>query len=272
MSRATSTQAITQAMLATVRDLPGDTIVCLGFFSRLRVRSGHERRLSEAIGAWPLAGVILAFPSSLLLVLLLEAGASPLLSTLLAIAAFVALQGGLHEDGLADVADGFGGGGDAQGKLAIMRDSRLGTYGAMALVFSIGFRATGLAAMAAHGAMAALGGFLMVAVLSRAGAAWHWHHLRPARGDGLSVLSGRPDAPSTATAAVAALTVGFVTALVTGSSVFLLALVAVTSAALLFTALADAQVGGQTGDTIGACQQACETAAFVSLGIAAGAP
>ena len=55
------------------------------------------------------------------------------------------LTGALHEDGLADTADGFGGGRDREQKLAIMRDSRLGTFGVLALVLSVGLRAAALA-------------------------------------------------------------------------------------------------------------------------------
>ena len=55
------------------------------------------------------------------------------------------VTGGLHEDGLADTADGFGGGGDRAAKLAIMRDSRIGAFGVLALIFSVGLRAAALA-------------------------------------------------------------------------------------------------------------------------------
>ena len=67
---------------------------------------------------------------------------------LLALAAGMALTGALHEDGLADVADGFGGGRDKMAKLAIMRDSRLGSYGVLALIFSVGLRWSALVALA----------------------------------------------------------------------------------------------------------------------------
>ena len=68
-------------------------------------------------------------------------------AALLAVAAGIAATGALHEDGLADTADGFGGGRDRERKLAIMRDSAHGTYGIVALVLSIGLRATAIAAI-----------------------------------------------------------------------------------------------------------------------------
>ena len=66
------------------------------------------------------------------------------LAVLLAMALMALMTGGLHEDGLADVADGFGGGNDPATKLAIMHDSRIGTYGVLALIFSVGIRALAL--------------------------------------------------------------------------------------------------------------------------------
>src|SRR5260370_3066450 len=66
----------------------------------------------------------------------------------LALGATLLLTGCLHEDGLADTADGLGGGRDRARKLEIMRDSRLGTYGACALIMSLLLRWTALAAMA----------------------------------------------------------------------------------------------------------------------------
>src|SRR3546814_6586134 len=57
----------------------------------------------------------------------------PFAAAIIALAFAILVTGGLHEDGLADVADGFGGGHDKARKLAIMRDSRIGTYGVLAL-------------------------------------------------------------------------------------------------------------------------------------------
>ena len=80
---------------------------------------------------------------------------APALTAGWALAALVLLTGGFHEDGLADTADGFGGGRTRERKLEIMRDSRIGSYGALALVLSVGIRAAALATMARIGASAA---------------------------------------------------------------------------------------------------------------------
>ncbi len=89
----------------------------------------------------------------------------------LALAAMIWLTGALHEDGLADCADGLGGGETGEQALEIMRDSRVGSYGALALVFSVGLRWVALAALAPGWgllalvlALAATGGFLLYLV------------------------------------------------------------------------------------------------------------
>src|SRR5262249_11399633 len=79
-----------------------------------------------------------------------------LIPAVLAVAASAALTGALHEDGLADTADGFGGGRSRDARLAIMKDSRLGTYGALALGFSVALRIAALALMTPSFAWAAL--------------------------------------------------------------------------------------------------------------------
>src|SRR5918994_1725534 len=76
-----------------------------------------------------------------------EPGLPPFVAATIAIGFLALATGGLHEDGLADTADGFGGGRTRDEKLAIMRDSRIGTYGVLALVFSVLIRAMALASI-----------------------------------------------------------------------------------------------------------------------------
>jgi adenosylcobinamide-GDP ribazoletransferase len=177
-------------------------------------------------------------------------GCSNLVSGLLAVLAGIAVTGALHEDGLADTADGFGGGRDREERLQIMRDSRQGTFGVVALVFSIGLRAAALAAIgepllvvlaviAAHAASRAL-------VAATMGA------LRPARTDGLGASSGRPSLVRV----VASLAIGGAVAVAAlgplpGAEALALSAVAVGATA----ALARRRIDGYTGDVLGAFQQ-----------------
>src|SRR5437588_1784963 len=109
----------------------------------------------------------------------------------LAVLAGIALTGAFHEDGLADTADGFGGARDRDAKLAIMRDSRHGSFGILALVFSGGFRR---AALAAIGDAIHLGLALVAAhAASRGALPAMMRVLAPARPDGLGFTAGRPN-------------------------------------------------------------------------------
>jgi adenosylcobinamide-GDP ribazoletransferase len=255
--------------VARLRLLPADTLTALAFFSRLPVTApAGSFDLHRSAAAWPIAGLILALAPAALLLVARLAYAPSLVAALLALALLAALTGAMHEDGLADTADGFGGGRKRDDKLAVMRDSRLGTYGALALFFSLAVRAAALAALAFHPALAALA-LLLVAVLSRVMALWHWNATLPARRDGLAWGAGRPDWLALATA----LLIGLVAALLLLACYGLAALIGMLLAALgiaLFSSLCRRQIGGHTGDTIGAAQQIAET--FLLAGLSAGWP
>src|SRR5689334_14895225 len=94
--------------------------------------------------AFPLVGAGIGGLCALAFLAAGLAGCSNAVAALLAVAAGIALTGAFHEDGLADTADGFGGGSGRDEKLAIMRDSRLGSFGGVALILSIGLRAAAI--------------------------------------------------------------------------------------------------------------------------------
>ena len=96
---------------------------------------------------FPLVGAMIGAAVGLLCLGLRHAGVPDLAAAARALGGSALLTGALHEDGLADVADGFGGGRDAAAKLEIMRDSRLGTYGAVILLVSFAAKISALAAL-----------------------------------------------------------------------------------------------------------------------------
>ena len=211
--------------------------------------------LPSAAWAYPVAGLVAALPA--VLVFWAAQGLPPLMAALLALAAGSLATGALHEDGLADVADGFGGGTTRDRKLEIMKDSRIGSYGALALLLSLGLRISGLAAApdAATG-MAALIGLGMA---SRAGLPSIMRILPTARPGGLGASAGGISLPST----VAAMALGLLGALVTGHGLaVLLAMVIVGTG---FALTCRRQIGGYTGDTLGATQQITEIAGWIVL-------
>lgn len=179
----------------------------------------------------------------------------PAPAAILAVLAGIAVTGALHEDGLADTADGFGGGRDRMAKLAIMRDSRQGTYGIVAIAASLGLRAAavasaadpisaGLALIAAHAASRALLPPLMRLMM-------------PARADGLGAAAGRPSVAG----AIVSLVIGIAVALAALGPLRGAIALAIAGVAVALTALlAQRQIGGYTGDVLGAFQQIGEIA------------
>ncbi|HUG61478.1 MAG TPA: adenosylcobinamide-GDP ribazoletransferase, partial [Methylomirabilota bacterium] len=188
-------------------------------------------------GAWaaPVAGAILALPAALLAALLGLTALPALAAGALVAAVSVLATGGLHEDGLADTADGLGGGHDRERRLAIMKDSRIGVFGAAALALSLIARSALLGALVAAGPLAAAGAVIAAATVSRSAMVVVWNRLPAARSDGLSVAAGRPAAG----AAMAAVVVGGLAALLAGPAAgFAGVLLAVALSALAAAAMA----------------------------------
>jgi adenosylcobinamide-GDP ribazoletransferase len=253
-----------QQIGARLETLPADTLAALAFFSRVPVRPQPEAfDLRRVAGAWPAAGFLLSLAPALLFLIASALHVAPLVAGGIALAAAAFLTGGMHEDGLADTADGFGGKATREAKLAVMRDSRLGTFGGLALILSVFIRASALGAIGLVPWRAALA-IVAAAMISRALALWHWDATEPARRDGMAAAAGRPDSDSLALAALTAALATIATLVAFGLAAFL-ALLLAAFAVQMFTQLARRQIGGHTGDTIGAAQQIAETALLVGL-------
>jgi adenosylcobinamide-GDP ribazoletransferase len=229
-------------------------LAATAFFTRLPVdpRAG-EWRLADSAWAFPLVGAGIGGATALALLSAQLIGLGNWPAALLSVLAGIALTGALHEDGLADTADGFCGGRDREEKLAILRDSRQGTYGVLAIVLSVLLRA---AALAAIGDVIHAGLALVAAhAASRAALPAAMMGLAPARRDGLGATAGTPGAGG----AIAAALIGAAIALaalgpVRGAITLCLAGVIVFAVA----ELARRQIGGYTGDVLGAFQQVGE--------------
>ena len=152
-----------------------DLLACLRFFSRLPL---PELPFEQGAGgmadlprlAWmvPVAGAVLSAIGALALGLADGLGLPPLVCAGLAIGVLVILTGALHEDGLADLADGFGGGATRERKLEIMRDSRVGAYGATALALSLILRVAAVSALLDRSLGVAAAGLILAGAASRA--------------------------------------------------------------------------------------------------------
>lgn len=253
---------------------------CIRFYSRLpvpalpgeaTVHAAPDFRLIPR--ALPLAALALATPAALLLLAAGAAGVAPPLAATLAVAALALTTGGLHEDGLADSADGLFGGSTPERRLEIMKDSRLGSYGALALGLALLLRVTALASvMLAAGAAAAAAAILAAACWSRAAGLRLLANQPPARIDGASAAVGRPTPETVRIALGLSLAVGLAAVAATRLTWpgLLLGLALALAVAAWIASLARRLIGGQTGDIVGAAQQATEIALYVGFAFALG--
>ncbi len=220
---------------------------------------GAAPGMAASSWAWPLTGLAVGAIAALAHATGLWFGLPPIMAALLALTAGVLATGGMHEDGLADLADGFGGGRDRARKLEIMRDSRIGSYGVMALILAFGFRMAGIVALTEAGPIIAA--LLGLSAASRAVLPAALILMPPARTDGLGhAASGADPKP-----ALIAAGIGFLCLLPLGLGIALAAALAMALVATAVAALALRQIGGQTGDVMGAMQLLAECVGWAVL-------
>jgi adenosylcobinamide-GDP ribazoletransferase len=237
-----------------LQKLLGDIALCLVFFTRLPLPhfDTKDSVFARAIWAAPVVGLAVALIGGVAyaLAVLLGLAAGP--AAALALAAMMAATGCLHEDGLSDTADGFGGGKDREKKLEIMRDSRIGSYGACALAFSILLRWSAISELG--GSIAVFCGLIAAHAASRALLPAFMLMLPPARTDGLSAGVGAISSDT----ALSAAALGALALLALGLSGAIATALCLGLVFFLFRSLCLSQIDGQTGDTTGALQQAGE--------------
>jgi adenosylcobinamide-GDP ribazoletransferase len=217
---------------------------------------------AEAVWVYPVVGAAIGAIGGAVYWITHSLSCPPALTAICAILAMILATGAMHEDGLADFADGLAGE-TKERSLSIMRDHQIGTYGVIALVLSLAMRATAITLIAEpHAVMAALIG---AGAASRLSAVLIMTALPPARRDGLSASVGNPTAGLAGitlwlTFMIAWVVLPFVVSL-------LLSLSAIVSA-IVFGRVALTRLGGQTGDVLGASSQICECLALIVLVVA----
>jgi adenosylcobinamide-GDP ribazoletransferase len=243
----------------TPRRIAEDIVFCLVFFTRLPLPrfDFRSRTLGEAIWAAPVVGVAVAVAGGIVFVVALAFAVPVPVAAALALAATMLVTGGLHEDGLSDVADGFGGGATREKKLEIMRDSRIGAYGASALVMSVLIRWSAIAALA--NPLYVCSALIAAHAASRALLPAFMHMLPPARTEGLGAGAGVVNASATH----ASLAIGTLALLALGLSGLVATAICLALVFFGLRALCLRQIGGQTGDTLGALQQVGEITVLV---------
>jgi adenosylcobinamide-GDP ribazoletransferase len=230
--------------------------VSIGFSTRLPFAHPQPvtgAALGLAVWALPIAGVLVGVVGAVVYALAHRLGLPPWPAAALTTAATLAASGCLHEDGLADTADGFGGGAGREDKLAIMRDSRIGTYALCALAMSLLIRISALASLADPAPVAAA--LIAAHAGARATMPLLMFFVPPARKDGLSFDAGRPASERVAVAAI--LGVLFLAGSL-GLRRAIEAVILLTIVIVLMARLSLKQIGGQTGDVAGALEQISE--------------
>ena len=228
----------------------------LAFLTRLPLVHPQPVTGAELVRAswtFPIVGAGIGAFGALIYWLMHALGLPVFVCAVLAVAGTALITGCLHEDGLADTADGFGAGGTPERKLEIMRDSQIGVYGAAVLTLSLMLRVGAIAslvepALVAPALIAAHAG-------ARAVMPVFMRRVPRARQDGLSADAGLPPQRSSAMAVVIGLGALL---LCLGLGATLIALLLVAAASGLMASLALKQIGGQTGDVLGAVEQTGE--------------
>jgi len=256
------------------------TAICIRFYSRLpvpRLRGeGDLHGLPDfriVPRALPFAAVVIALPAALVLLGAGLAGIGATLAAGLAVTVFALTTGAFHEDGLADSADGLFGGFTPERRLEIMKDSRVGSYGAIALVMSLLLRVAALASiLEAAGAGAAAMAVLAAAPWSRAEGLRLLATEPQARSLGAAAAVGQPTRATARLALVLSAVLAIAAALAVGLPLAGLAL-GLLLANLMASSLARLSrrlIGGQTGDILGAAQQLAEIAIYLGFALALG--
>ncbi len=231
-----------------------------------RIPAGGGDVTPRIAWAFPLVGALLGGVGGLAYALAVALHLPPWVAAFWALAVEIGVSGGLHEDGLADSADALGAEASRERRLEILRDSRIGAYGALALILALGLRATAIAAIAAIGRAGAVVVALVVAgAASRAAMIGVSFLLAPARRDGLGAGLGRlpPGASSVGVALAAVLALALL-----GPGRALGVALAAALALLVVAGIASRRLGGYTGDIYGAVA-ALATCTVLSL-LAAG--
>ncbi len=264
--------SLAEPLARTVADFAG----MVRFYSRLpmpKLSSADDPGLlpdfARATRMLPFAGLVIGLPGALILLVLGATGLSSPVVAALAVAVTAGVTGAFHEDGFADVADGFGGGRNRERRLEIMKDSRIGAFGGLALAIQYGLRTLLVADLldSLDGPAAAVA-MLGIAALARMAPIGLMPTTPPARADGLARAVGAPNLVDWGIGLVVA------AALFVGATGFFLPFgnvaAAIAVAGLLLAGLrllAIRAIGGYTGDVVGAGTVLAEIGLLLGLGL-----
>jgi len=230
----------------------GAAFVLLTRLPMPRLPDAAFAQTAQAVWAYGIVGGVIGAIAATCGALALSVGLPATVAAGLVLIVLIVVAGAMHEDGLADTADGFWGAHSPEQRLAIMKDSQIGSYGTLSLILVTGLRWSAIAALLTSNPAA----IIASAAVSRAAMPLVMHRLEPARSVGLSQGVGQPALPVTLAAVGIGLGIAFCA--VGATAIVSVVLCLVICSACMF--VANKKIGGQTGDVLGATQQLCEVA------------
>lgn len=245
----------------------------LAFLSRVPMPASlfadaqHHSAAGQA-WAYPLAGLMIGLPGALIIAIF-GMVAPHAVTAILVITVTTATTGALHEDGLADLADGFWGGVTPQRRLEIMKDSAIGSYGVLALIawFSVSIAAL-TALLDAASMMQVAFSWLAICAASRGAMTLIWATTPAARQSGVAHGAGQPSHDAAIIATVGSLAAIAVALFIGAPQALVWATLVAAGTTAAMRQLCLAKIGGHTGDTLGATQKAAEATMLLALAIA----
>ncbi|WP_120502030.1 adenosylcobinamide-GDP ribazoletransferase [Roseovarius sp. EL26] len=243
--------------LFSLSDLP----LAFSLLTRLPVPASQTTRIAQSAWAYPLVGVAIGIASTCVALFTIWMGLPTPLAALICLTIQIVTTGALHEDGLADTIDGLWGGWNKARRLEIMKDSRIGAYGVLALVLSLAARWAVFWLLLSQSPATAVLFITTAACLSRAAMVALMAILPNARASGLSHSVGQPSAQTAGVACA----IGVVCAIMMSGASAFGAIFWAALGAVSVGLIARKKIGGQTGDILGATQQITEIAILFSL-------
>jgi adenosylcobinamide-GDP ribazoletransferase len=237
-------------------------LTAVQYFTRIRVPAwvGHAHdQLAGAVRYFPLVGLIVGASAAATLWLAAQVLPAPL-PAILATVVTVLMTGAIHEDGLADTCDGLGGGATRERALEIMKDPRIGAFGAVALILMLLLKISALSVMPVWTAMAALFAAHAFSRFCAVLCSFAGRYVGSAERSRAAPVVQRVKSRDVVIAAV----FGLPALVLCGREAIIAVVVALVLMGWLYRWSVQ-RIGGYTGDTLGAAQQITETGFYIAL-------
>ena len=256
-----------------VNNLGRHTIQSLTFLSRIPVykwgnTTFEEIEFDKCAYTFPLAGVIIAALPALMLLVLGVIGVNGIVNVTIVYIALIVISGAIHEDGLADSVDGIGGGKNVEDKLKIMKDSRIGVYGTIALIISIALRPILLwQVISESNVVSGAVALMVIAALSRGAMIWVWSAEGIADDEETSLAQkfGTPDKDAVMATALLCVPAIIALAIFCGIVPTVIAILMAIGVTMAVGKICVYSINTIRGDNLGAVQQCCEIAMYIGL-------